>query len=149
MLGALRRGNRGDREREPRRRLELHRLVGRRLLGDGDLRRSRWAPIRAVSADFRRRRRAPRTRRSRRRRSTRTRTRRPSSSGIVGSKAKATSGFQCQLKKNGKKAKPFKKCESPKTYKHLKPGKYTFKVKAFTPAGNDPSPAKKKFKIKP
>jgi hypothetical protein len=62
--------------------------------------------------------------------------------------AAATSGFQCQLKRKGKEAKKFKNCTSPKTYKHLKPGKYTFKVRAFSAAGKDPTPAKKKFKIK-
>jgi len=29
----------------------------------------------------------------------------------------------------------------------LKPGKYTFEVRAVGPGGPDPSPAKKKFKI--
>jgi hypothetical protein len=29
----------------------------------------------------------------------------------------------------------------------LKPGKYTFKVRAVGPGGTDPSPAKKKFTI--
>lgn len=43
----------------------------------------------------------------------------------------AGSSFQCKLDK-GK----FKKCASPKTYKKLKPGKHTFKVKATDQAGN-------------
>ncbi len=57
-------------------------------------------------------------------------------------------GFQCRLKRKHHTAKKFQKCRSPKTYKHLKRGKYTFKVRAVGPAGKDPSPAKKRFKIK-
>jgi hypothetical protein len=55
-------------------------------------------------------------------------------------------GFQCELKRAHKKA-AFKSCHSPKTYKHLKPGKYTFEVRAVGSGGPDPSPAKKSFKI--
>ena len=37
---------------------------------------------------------------------------------------------------------------SPKTYRNLKLGKHTFKVRATDPAGNtDPTPAKRSFKI--
>jgi hypothetical protein len=54
------------------------------------------------------------------------------------------STFECKLDK-----KPFKSCTSPRTYKHLKPGKHKFKVRAIDAAGNvDPTPAVKKFKIK-
>jgi acyl-homoserine-lactone acylase len=47
------------------------------------------------------------------------------------------SGFQCALTKPAtKKPKPrFVRCRSPKTYTHLAPGKYTFRVRALTPAG--------------
>jgi hypothetical protein len=46
-------------------------------------------------------------------------------------------------------AKPrFRGCKSPKIYKHLKPHKYLFEVRAFDAAGKDSTPAKKKFKIK-
>ena len=64
------------------------------------------------------------------------------------SNAKATSGFQCALVKK-KRAKPkFKKCASPKKYKHLKPGKHKFRVAATDQADNtDPTPAKFKFKV--
>ena len=63
-----------------------------------------------------------------------------------GSKAKATSGFQCALVKK-KHAKPkFKDCKSPKKYRHLKPRKYIFQVRAFDPAGKDATPAKKRFR---
>ena len=51
-------------------------------------------------------------------------------------------GFQCALVKPS-----FSACRSPKTYKHLKPGKYTFEVRAFNAAGAEPTPAKKSFRI--
>jgi hypothetical protein len=54
-------------------------------------------------------------------------------------------GFQCALVKQPKAT--FKPCESPKTYKHLKRGKYTFEVRAFNAAGAEPTPAKKSFTI--
>jgi hypothetical protein len=60
---------------------------------------------------------------------------------------KAT-GFQCQLGRRGHRPR-FMKCTSPKAYRGLKPGKYTFMVRAMGPGGKDPSPAKKKFVIKP
>ncbi len=57
-------------------------------------------------------------------------------------------GFQCELKrKHAHKKAKFKDCVSPKTYKHLKPGKYTFAVRAIGPGGTDASPAKKRFEI--
>jgi hypothetical protein len=61
-------------------------------------------------------------------------------------------GFQCALvktpKARHKKPKPsFSSCRSPKTYKHLKPGKYTFEVRALNAGGRDPTPAKKSFTI--
>jgi hypothetical protein len=57
-------------------------------------------------------------------------------------------GFQCQLKRKGHGSKPFRSCSSPKKYKRLKRGKYTFKVRAVGPGGKDPSPATKSFKSK-
>ena len=56
-------------------------------------------------------------------------------------------GFQCGLAKAHKKPK-FKACHSPKKYKHLKSGRYTFEVRAVGSGGTDPTPAKKNFKIK-
>jgi hypothetical protein len=45
-------------------------------------------------------------------------------------------GFQCELIKPKQKPKAaFSSCRSPKTYKHLKRGKYTFKVRGFNAAG--------------
>ena len=55
-------------------------------------------------------------------------------------------GFQCELKKAGKKA-AFTSCPSHKKYAHLRPGSYTFEVAAIGPGGADPSPAKKTFTI--
>jgi hypothetical protein len=55
------------------------------------------------------------------------------------------SGFECELAK-GKRA-GFSSCTSPKTYKHLKKGRYTFEVRGKGPGGTDPSPAKKSFSI--
>ena len=59
-------------------------------------------------------------------------------------------GFQCALVKAKKNKKPkphFSRCRSPKTYKNLAPGRYTFRVRAFNAGGPDPSPAKKSFKV--
>ena len=42
----------------------------------------------------------------------------------------------------------FRKCHSPKTYRHLKPGHHRVKVLAIDAAGNvDPTPAKKRFTV--
>jgi hypothetical protein len=64
------------------------------------------------------------------------------------------SGFECALqrprRKHHKKPKlAYSKCNSPKTYKHLRPGNYVFKVRAFNAAGADSTPAIRKVKIKP
>jgi hypothetical protein len=63
-------------------------------------------------------------------------------------KATGTStGFECKLRGKGQKG-GFKSCDSPKKYKRLKKGKYTFQVRAVGPGGKDATPAKKTFKIK-
>jgi hypothetical protein len=55
------------------------------------------------------------------------------------------STFECKLDR-----KPFRSCRSPKEYKHLKPGKHVFKVRATDTQGRvDPVPAKKKFRVLP
>jgi hypothetical protein len=65
-----------------------------------------------------------------------------------------TSGFQCELVRPRRKhhkppPKPkFTSCRSPKVYKHLGLGKFTFKVRAFNAAGLDATPAQRTFKIK-
>lgn len=54
------------------------------------------------------------------------------------------SRFQCKLD-----GKAWGSCRSPKTYKRLKPGKHTFRVRATDGAGNtDPSPAKRSWRVK-
>ncbi|MGN6256719.1 MAG: hypothetical protein ACTHN3_03075 [Solirubrobacterales bacterium] len=59
------------------------------------------------------------------------------------SSSEPAQGFQCQLDKG-----EFKPCGSPRTYKHLKPGRHAFRVKAVDLAGNvDGSPAVAHFKI--
>jgi TolB protein len=58
-----------------------------------------------------------------------------------------TTTFQCALAH--KHAKPaFHSCASPKRYRHLKPGSYTFEVRALNGTLADPTPAKKKFTIR-
>jgi Tol biopolymer transport system component len=52
--------------------------------------------------------------------------------------------FECKLD-----GKPFKPCESPKTYKHLKKGKHKVQVRATAGGQTDPTPAKDSFKVKP
>jgi alpha-tubulin suppressor-like RCC1 family protein len=78
----------------------------------------------------------------------------------------AVTGYQCQLirpkpkkiKKKRKAAKsgkaPQKKpeftaCGTPTTYKRLRPGRYTFSVRALDIIGADARPATRVFKIKP
>jgi hypothetical protein len=59
--------------------------------------------------------------------------------------ATGATGFQCALikqpkNKHEKSPKPdFKGCSSPKTYKHLKAGKYTFEVRARSSVGTGPA----------
>src|SRR2546421_447354 len=58
------------------------------------------------------------------------------------------SGFQCALRKKGAPHKaPFSKCSSPKGYANLKPGTYTFVVRAVNASGPDPTPAFKGFSL--
>jgi hypothetical protein len=59
-----------------------------------------------------------------------------------------TSGFECALIKKAHGTPKFKGCTSPKTYKHLKPRRYLFEVRAVGPAGPDATPAKKRFRIR-
>jgi hypothetical protein len=70
----------------------------------------------------------------------------------------AVSGYQCMLvkpkpkKKKGKKrkrAKPrFSSCASPKRYRKLRKGRYTFRVRALNALGADAKPAVRKFRIR-
>jgi hypothetical protein len=54
---------------------------------------------------------------------------------------------QCALAR-GTATPKFTSCHSPKTFKHLKRGNYTFEVRAVGRAGPDATPAIRKFKIK-
>ena len=58
--------------------------------------------------------------------------------------------FECALKRPrkqaGKAPARFTPCSSPRRYK-LKPGKYTFKVRATVGGVTDQTPARQKFKI--
>jgi len=61
-------------------------------------------------------------------------------------------GFACELIRphpKGRKAKKprFASCGSPKAYKHLTPGRYTFKVEARGVGGVDPTPVVRPFRI--
>ena len=68
--------------------------------------------------------------------------------GAVGT----TTAFQCRLvrpKPKGRKRPraAFSACASPKTYLHLKPGRYTFEVRALNSAGPDSTPVARSFRI--
>lgn len=56
-------------------------------------------------------------------------------------------GFQCALFR-GTATPKFKSCSSPKTFKHLKRGRYTFEARAVGLAGPDATPTVTKFRIK-
>jgi hypothetical protein len=59
------------------------------------------------------------------------------------SSSEVAGGFLCRLD-----GKPFKPCTSPKSYRHLKPGRHTFRVKALDAAGNvDASPVVAHFRL--
>lgn len=59
------------------------------------------------------------------------------------SSSEAGSSFECKLD-----ARPFKSCTSPKTYRRLKQGRHSFRVRATDPAGNtDPTPAKVVWRV--
>jgi hypothetical protein len=67
----------------------------------------------------------------------------------------AVTKYECMLikpkpkgKKKKKKKAKFSGCKSPKRYKKLKKGRYTFKVRARNILGVDAKPAVRKFKIK-
>lgn len=57
-------------------------------------------------------------------------------------------GFRCALARGRARLK-FGSCASPKRYRHLRAGKYTFEVRATLGGLADPTPAKKKFTIRP
>ena len=57
-----------------------------------------------------------------------------------------STGFQCALAKKGRKLR-FRTCKSPKSYRNLRSGRYTFAVRAVGPGGRDATPAKRRFRI--
>ncbi len=57
----------------------------------------------------------------------------------------AITGYQCQLIKPRKR---FSKCRSPVRYQHLRPGRYTFRVRALDKFGPDPEPAVRHFTVR-
>jgi hypothetical protein len=54
--------------------------------------------------------------------------------------------FQCALARNHARLK-FSSCVSPKRYRHLRPGQYTFEVRALNGTLRDTTPAKRRFVI--
>ena len=63
-----------------------------------------------------------------------------------------STGFRCALvkqpKRHHKKPSPsYRMCRSPTSYTRLKPGRYTFLVRAFNVGGSDPTPATTRFTI--
>ena len=63
-----------------------------------------------------------------------------------------STGFWCALvkqpKRHHKKRRPsYRVCRSPKNYTRLRPGRYTFLVRAFNVGGSDPTPATRRFTI--
>ena len=63
--------------------------------------------------------------------------------------AKADKGLHCVLVARGHAGRRFKPCKSPKRYRRLKSGRYTFKVRAYNAAGKEKTPAKRQFRIRP
>jgi hypothetical protein len=66
--------------------------------------------------------------------------------------ATGATGYQCALAALPKKGHTapklkFGSCKSPKSYSHLKKGKYEFAVRGVNAAGKDPHPASKSFKV--
>lgn len=51
--------------------------------------------------------------------------------------------FKCKLDK-----RRWRPCRSPKKYKHLKAGRHVIKVRAFAGGQQDPTPAKRKFRVR-
>ena len=58
-----------------------------------------------------------------------------------------TESFLCALSGPGRQA-IFKPCTSPRVYRHLRPGRYAFSVRASGPGGADATPAKRRFRIR-
>lgn len=62
----------------------------------------------------------------------------------------STTGFRCALVRSSPhkpRSSSLSPCRSPRTYRHLKPGTYTFLVRAVKGSFGDPSPARRVFRI--
>jgi hypothetical protein len=63
------------------------------------------------------------------------------------------SNYECRLTRSAKrtagaaKARRFRRCSSPKTYRHLGAGSYRFEVRASGPGGTDKTPVKRRFTL--
>jgi hypothetical protein len=55
--------------------------------------------------------------------------------------------FGCALSGPGRHA-VFRPCTSPRVYRHLRPGRYAFSVRAGGPGGTDATPARRRFRIR-
>jgi hypothetical protein len=62
---------------------------------------------------------------------------------FAGSGTKAVLSFECRLDR-----RPFRACISPRVFKHLRPGKHVFRVRAVAGGQVDPTAAKRQFKVK-
>jgi hypothetical protein len=70
----------------------------------------------------------------------------------------AITGYECMLVrpaprkgagKSNKRRKPrFARCAAPRRFRHLKPGRYTFRVRALDILGADANPATKSFRLR-
>jgi hypothetical protein len=70
----------------------------------------------------------------------------------------AITGYECMLvararrkgtAKSARRREPrFSGCSSPRRYRHLKPGRYEFRVRALDILGADANPAEMKFKLR-
>jgi hypothetical protein len=56
-------------------------------------------------------------------------------------------GYRCRLEGHGHRS-AFKACLSPTTYRHLRPGRYTFSVIASAPGESYRVPASRSFRIR-
>lgn len=61
------------------------------------------------------------------------------------SSSEPDSTFECKRDR-----RPWRRCSPPRRLKHVSPGRHRFRVRAIDAAGNvDPTPAKRRFKIRP
>jgi hypothetical protein len=56
--------------------------------------------------------------------------------------------LECALAGAGPTLSRFKACAARRTYRHLRPGRYVFRVRSSGPGGTDPTPARREFRIR-